>query len=61
MVFDIIQHSPLRNLSNQVFLHQIKCYPIFLLAENRQFNEIMVDIIQAALQRYLYSTGTNLT
>ena len=46
----IIPHSSLKRLSIQVFLHHIKYYHFKLLAENREFNEIMVDIIQVTLQ-----------
>ena len=55
------EHSSLRKGSNQVFHHQVKCDPIKLLAENREFDEMMVEALQEALQRYQRSTGINLT
>ena len=51
-----IYHSWLRTLSNQ-----IKSYPIFLLAENRELNEMMVVALRKPFQSYQYSTGIYLT
>ena len=50
-----IYHSWLRTLSNQ-----IKSYPIFLLAENRELNEMMVVALGKPFQRYQYSICTYL-
>ena len=54
-------HSWLRTLSNHVFKSQIKFYPIFLLAENRELNEMMVVALRKPFQSYQYSTGIYLT
>ena len=54
-------HSWLRTLSNHVFKSQIKFYPIFLLAENRQLNEMMVVALRKPFKRYQYCTGIYLT
>ena len=38
-------HPSLAKLSNQVFLHHIKYDPLKLLAEDREFDEIMVEAL----------------
>ena len=60
-LFYYVVHSWLRTLSNHVFKSQIKFYPIFLLAENRELNEMMVVALRKPFQSYQYSTGIYLT
>ena len=40
-----VLHPWLAKLSNQVFLHHIKYDPLKLLAEDREFDEIMVEAL----------------
>ena len=45
VAFIITAHPSLAKLSNQVFLHHIKYDPLKLLAEDREFDEIMVEAL----------------